>query len=115
MKLTKKQLKKIEKRELNMKDKEWRLSVLERDGKKCVICGNTNKVNVHHIIPREVRALRHCEYNGISLCSSHHKWSLECSAHRNPYIFMLWMTEHRKNQLNLLNAQYLKMIRNSKI
>jgi RNA-directed DNA polymerase len=39
------------------KEPEWRLSRLEalkRDGHRCVICGSTENLNVHHRIPREI-------------------------------------------------------------
>lgn len=58
---------------------------------KCQICGSTNHVQAHHILPRE----RYPEHklnpmNGVALCSNHHKWS-KWSAHRNPLFFILWL------------------------
>ena len=38
-KITKAKLKKLEKREINKKFKEWAKSVKERDENKCIICG----------------------------------------------------------------------------
>jgi len=101
-KITKKELKRLEKRERNRKDKEWRLLVKDRDGDACVICKDPVRVNVHHIIPREIKGQRHNPDNGICLCSKHHQFSREISAHNNPLKFVLWMQENRPEQLKRL-------------
>lgn len=97
---TKTYLKKMAKRERNKKDKEWALAVKERDGFKCVICGSTKLLNAHHLIGREVLSMRHQVDNGVSLCPSHHKYSREISAHKQPVVFQWWMEINREWQLN---------------
>ena len=84
-KLTKKQLKRKEKRERNKKDKEWSLAIRVRD-KCCVICGDKTQLNAHHIIPRENKDSRWLLENGVTLCVGCHKFRLN-SAHRNPFWF----------------------------
>jgi len=91
-----------EKKERNKKDKEWREAVKERDGNKCVRCSSTERTNVHHIIPREIKEFRWNTNNGICLCPRHHRFSRELSAHQNPLAFFMWMEEHKPNQLNYL-------------
>lgn len=60
-------------------DREWRAvrdKVLKRDGKQCVVCGDNEKLHVHHIIP--VRSFdeegnAHYLENAVSLCPSCHR------------------------------------------
>lgn len=105
-KLTLKQKKKLEKRELKKKDKEWSIKVRERDGNKCFVCGSTERIQAHHIIPREIKFLRWDLENGIALCSNHHKFSLEESPHKNPLIFYDRMRKQRPKQIKLLLSLY---------
>lgn len=79
-------------------DKEFGKAVKERDGWKCVICGDTNKPNCHHILPRENRTLRHDLMNGITLCILHHKFSLKISPHKNAFEFFCWLEKNRLEQ-----------------
>lgn len=105
-KLTKAKIKKLEKRELKKQDKKWQEACKERDCSKCVICGRTDRINVHHIIPREIKFFRHDFDNGICLCNLHHKFSLEISPHRNPFVFFIWMKENREEQMNILREKW---------
>ncbi len=63
-------------------DVEWAKRVKDRDARKCVICGSMTTVQAHHLISRYVWAYRFEIDNGISLCAYHHKYDLQCSAHR---------------------------------
>ena len=107
-KLTIKEKKKLEKRELNRLDNEWREKVLERDGTTCAISGRTDYIHVHHILPREIRVFRHDVDNGLCLSPNNHKFSLENSPHRNPFSFMLWFMENRPEQFERLKEKYLE-------
>ncbi len=59
---------------------EFRRICLERDGHKCVFCGSTENLSVHHILERRLFTT-HSEMggyhisNGASVCEEHH---LEC-------------------------------------
>jgi len=101
-KLTKKQKKKLEKRERNKKDDEWRYQVRLRDNGRCVICGKCLYVDCHHFLPREQKETRFEIDNGIVLCKSHHKWSLECSPHRNAFSFFIWFMNNKPEQYQRL-------------
>lgn len=51
----------------------WAQEVKRRDGNRCVICGSTDNLDAHHIIPKK----DHPEFefqveNGITLCREHH-------------------------------------------
>lgn len=51
----------------------WRKAVKDRDGWKCVNCGNDKMVGAHHIVPWNVsEELRFELSNGITLCNSCH-------------------------------------------
>lgn len=53
--------------------KGWKDLVKERDGHKCVMCGKTDNLHCHHIIPwKENPELRYSVSNGQTLCASHH-------------------------------------------
>lgn len=86
----------------NKKDKEWREAVKKRDNDKCVINDNcsTGFIQAHHIIPRENKIFRHDVDNGVCLCPRHHKYSYDLSAHKNSFVFFLWLLEHRQIQFN---------------
>jgi hypothetical protein len=80
-------------------DELWAISVKTRDEYKCVICGDTNMPNAHHLITRKVFQYRWDVSNGITLCPSHHEFDVRCSAHTAPWGIEEWMEEHRPEQL----------------
>lgn len=86
-------------------DKAWALQVKERDNFECVICKTTERLNSHHILPRELHATKLDISNGITLCCKHHLFSREISAHNNPLAFILWLSKHRPEQLNYLSEK----------
>lgn len=83
--------------DLKKKDQVWSKTVRERDGNKCVLCGESPKaLNAHHILPKEFYpTLRHEEMNGISVCP------MKChrrEAHWNGVVFAIWLQENRPEQ-----------------
>lgn len=85
---------------LTPEDKEWALSVKQRDSMACVICGSTERLNSHHLIPREIKEFKYDIDNGVTLCVKHHMFSRKISAHNNPIAFFKWLCEHRPVQAN---------------
>lgn len=79
----------------NKADKAWRLLVGVQGEHKCAICGKTEFVQAHHLIPREMYSHRHIPWNGIMLCASHHKYSFEISPHKAPVQFFKWLIKER--------------------
>lgn len=77
-----------------------------RDGLRCAICGNTQNLHCHHIIPREDRNFRHNEINGITLCCLHHKFSLKCSPHKNAFAFFQWLEKNKPETFAFLKYNY---------
>ncbi len=71
----------------------WSKKIKQRDGKKCVYCGEQNYLNSHHIFSKTKRSLRWALKNGITLCSSHHTLSSLFSAHKTPAEFVEWIKE----------------------
>ncbi len=54
--------------------KSWRYTVLFKDSHKCIICGKSKTLNVHHIYPyHSYPNLRYDINNGATLCKLHHK------------------------------------------
>jgi len=80
---------------LTKEDKEWAIKVKDRDNNHCVICPNTERLNAHHLIPRNFLKYKHLVDNGISLCPKHHRFSRELSAHQNPIAFIKWLMINR--------------------
>jgi hypothetical protein len=75
----------------NKADKVWKELIFIICGGKCIVCGSTEFIQAHHLIPREVLLFRHHTKNGICLCPSHHKYSFLLSPHKNPVRFLLWL------------------------
>lgn len=69
------------------KDREWRKELIKQEGAKCTICGDTNRPNAHHIIPKTFKETRHDVQNGVMLCPKHHKYG-KFSAHKNALWFI---------------------------
>lgn len=75
-------------------------AVRKRDGNVCVVCGQPHpRLNVHHLIPREVKEYWLEINNLISLCPRHHKFSFTESFHKAPFWAYLWMEKNRPEQL----------------
>lgn len=70
----------LQRKKIIAKDKEWSISVQERDGYKCVECGSRFKLQAHHIQPKsKYPELRHDLNNGITLC-------ILCHAEKHPEV-----------------------------
>jgi 5-methylcytosine-specific restriction endonuclease McrA len=70
---TKKELKRLEKKEIKRKDEEWKLKVFKKYGKKCTITGSTKRIQVHHYYPKKAYPqLRWVVENGVPLTQSIH-------------------------------------------
>ena len=73
-------------------------------GYKCELCGIKDKeindkgkptvLNVHHLIPRENKALRFDMHNACVLCRNHHKYARN-SAHKGSLLFYEWFKKYR--------------------
>ena len=85
------------KAKLTKEDEAWAAKVKLRD-KECVVCGETKRLNAHHILPRQLTEHRTDMMNGIALCPKHHRFSWELSAHQNPMAFFFWMYNNRPKQ-----------------
>jgi len=101
--LLKREKRKLRK-EIRLKDKAWKESILKRDSNTCQICkkqfGNRGMAT-HHILPREFKELRWDIMNGLTLCSSHHHWN-KFSAHQNSLWFSLWLQKNKPLQFEYL-------------
>ena len=107
IKITKAKLKKLERRQTKRYFREWAALVKERDNRQCVICQKKERLNAHHIIPREIKELRFDINNGISLCPKHHQFNREISAHGNSFAFIEWFRNNRHKQYKYLKNRIL--------
>jgi len=52
----------------------WNEVVKKQQGKKCVICGSTYKLNIHHIFHKKLHPELSLNFNnGVPLCFIHHQ------------------------------------------
>ncbi len=73
----------------------WAECVKIKDWYKCVYCWEEKNLNSHHIIWRSSRSVRWDINNGVTLCSLHHIFSSEISAHGQPLIFLKWLENEK--------------------
>lgn len=62
---------------------------------KCEYCGTKDNLNAHHIFTRHSKNTRYSLINGICLCSKHHVFSDEFSAHKTPVEFTYWLENYK--------------------
>ena len=95
---------------LTAEDKAWADAVKDRDGRRCVICGSPERLNAHHIIARENHETKYEIMNGISLCTLHHFFCRQVSAHNNPIGFFIWLEKHRPETLVYIKQRMERII-----
>lgn len=97
-KITKKKLLSLARSQKRKALADWSKAVRNRDDNKCVVCGHTEHLNAHHILPKETyKELMLEVMDGITLCSSHHKFG-KFSAHKNGIWFSHWLKINRPEQ-----------------
>ena len=73
--------------------------------KRCLIgIGCSGNLEMAHLIPRENYLHRWDPQAVIPLCSYHHKYSRELSAHNAPIQFSLWLQERYPKRWEFLQA-----------
>lgn len=78
--------------------KKWSLTVRTRDGHRCQVCGATKHIQAHHILPKRFYKAQMLDLLiGISLCASHHQFSIQ-SAENNSIWFSEWLKENKPDQ-----------------
>lgn len=87
-------------------DRLWSKIVAMTYGGKCALCGATEFVQAHHLIPREMFSHRYSIENGIALCPSHHKYSFILSAHRSSMEFAKWLFINHPQKWQWLMLQF---------
>lgn len=79
-------------------DKLWSAAVKADWADKCAVCGTPYDLEAHHLIRRTRSALhRYTLKNGISLCTSHHKFDATCSPHGGDVGFNSWLRLHHED------------------
>jgi len=91
-------------------DETWADVVKIRDGNKCVICGDTVRVNAHHHVCRSHLPTRYLIDNGITLCPLHHQFDRDMSAHKSPLRFYYWfMNNYPVQARKLVDLKFVKV------
>lgn len=90
-------------------DNLWTANIKNKDGNKCIYCGNTQRLNAHHIYSRKNLSTRWDLTNGVCLCYNHHNESSDFSAHKTPLEF----SEFLKGYLGESYLDELRARRNS--
>lgn len=75
----------------------WSEFVKERDGRHCIICGQTKYLNAHHLITAKCSYTRYKVECGVSLCPTHHMLGT-ISAHCTPWVLYEWLEKNRPEQ-----------------
>jgi hypothetical protein len=130
-KLTKKEIKRQNRISKRKALKEWSDSVRKRDDNFCQICGikdgaltKNNKpvvLNSHHILAKEKSKsgdysnLMFDINNGTLLCQNCHRFSRQCSAHRQEFAFFVWLMKNKPEQFEYLKTKLTsdKILNNS--
>lgn len=90
------------KRKYDTKHRGWAEAIKWKFDGKCIVCGATNYINAHHLIPWEIERFRFDYNNGIALCPKHHtKYGAGLSPHSHGSIlFALFL---KRNFLKILD------------
>lgn len=80
-------------------DKKWSKAVIERDNGICQKCDEHGD-NPHHVFLRRYMGSRFLKENGITLCTSCHRW-----AHDKPADFMEWW----QDKVGIKTWEYVRM------
>jgi len=83
------------------KDREWSVMIRKDYNNACAVCGKTERLNAHHILPRELKNTRWDRLNGIALCPGCHKFCTK-SAHKNGFWFVKWLNDNEKEKTEYL-------------
>ena len=70
---------------------EWSLAVKELHGSVCMMCRATEKLNCHHILPKNIYKVYQYDTGiGIVLCAGCHQFRAN-SPHQNGFLFTHWL------------------------
>ena len=84
----------------------WSLIVRKKHGGGCAICGESARLNAHHIRPKGNWGGRFDLANGIPLCPKHHKFDRILSAHGNPAAFCAWLEGNQPDYWCYVHEHY---------
>ena len=78
----------------DMADQLWSLAVKDDWACRCAVCGRREKLNSHHLLPRQHQATRYELMNGVCLCRHCHQFDANISPHQNAAGWLYWLSEH---------------------
>lgn len=93
----------------------WEKSVMERDENKCIICGSSLDIEVHHISPFSIDYENRTNIdNGVCLCKRHHSSKVRGSFHNiygtinNTPEQLLEYIRNKRTELNIIDKAFIK-------
>ena len=81
-----------------MCDKLWAKSVYADWNHRCAVCGS-DKVQAHHLTPRQFEATRYELLNGVALCYTHHQTDKNLAPHKNAAGWIAWLNHHHPERM----------------
>ena len=72
----------------------WSAAVKQDWAHKCSMCGNTEALNSHHLIPRQHTTYRYDLKNGCCLCVHCHQFNADRSPHQHAAGWLQWLHAH---------------------
>jgi 5-methylcytosine-specific restriction endonuclease McrA len=84
--------------------RDWRATILARDGHRCQYpgCGLSEKLEVHHIKKHAVyKHLRLEPFNGITLCEKHHSLVTGQEGRYELFFFKINMSKQKQLELRI--------------
>ena len=82
----------------------WSWTILDDWGGRCAVCGSTENLNAHHLLPRQHESTRYDLRNGIALCVTHHVFDPD-GPHANAASWMMWLESNQAGVYGWLTMQ----------
>ncbi len=86
----------------------WSQLVRERDGRKCFLCGSTEKLQAHHLISKSWTNTAYNPMCGITLCHKHHDKSI-LAVHASPWLLEDSLRKRRPEQYDWFLKERVKI------
>lgn len=97
--------KRTKKPSLRTQLREWSRAVRDRDGNKCFLCGSTERVQAHHILPKRMWSKYKFDPEiGVSLCTAHHAFG-KYSIHRGAGDILLFLKLQQERPLQFAHLK----------
>lgn len=96
------------KRKYDLEHRNWAEAIKWKFDGGCIVCGATNYLSAHHLIPWDIEKFRFNYNNGVALCPKHHtKYGYGLSPHSHGSIlFVIFLNERFPKILEWVEENY---------